>query len=320
MIQHKTQPRIEDVLFRIEERPLFVAGTPGLAGGSGHVRVDGYRAIVDVERGRVLSVVSDQYRLVENSEALALGRACFEQVFKRSADTMSLFNIVQPTTRSFCHVDYLEQVPPTAKAAEWRPFLRITNSYNRTFPLRFDVGSCRGMCTNGMIFGKRSIEFRYPHTSREIKRTAVFRSSFTSIDALQSEFDGWMAVLKSMPIERAHVPAIVSQALGMPLEPERWQSSAGARKLSQFAAHLDQLDHDYSEELGRNGYGVFNVITDLATRPVAALASPASVNRLQRRASEWVEGTVEKARKGESSVPENLEQSKALRAFAGFFE
>ena len=37
-----------------------------------------------------------------------------------------------------------------------------------------------------------------------------------------------------------------------------------ARKLAELAAHLDQLDRSYAEELGRNGYAAFNVITDLA--------------------------------------------------------
>jgi hypothetical protein len=52
-------------------------------------------------------------------------------------------------------------------------FLRPSNSYNRTQLLRFE-GFCRWICLNGIIFGRKSIEFSYAHTRRGMDRVDRF--------------------------------------------------------------------------------------------------------------------------------------------------
>ena len=97
-------------------------------------------AVVDTEKKHVFAMVTDGYKLVTNEEAIELGRECFRTVFERvDVEDMELFNTIMPDTRSFCHMDlvhgqasydYYDNDP-------WTPFLRVTNSYNRTKLLRF---------------------------------------------------------------------------------------------------------------------------------------------------------------------------------------
>ena len=131
------------------------------------------------------------YRLVKNGEALKLGEQCFRQVFSApTADGMEIFNIIQPSTCSFCHVDFLHKgrtLEPW-QGDRWWPYLRMTNSYNRTKPLRFDLGFCRGICTNGVIFGREQIVFRYYHTREQIDVEGKFQVDATRLKKLETVF------------------------------------------------------------------------------------------------------------------------------------
>ena len=60
--------QLADVLFPVEERPVF-AGANGSA-GEPLLPVPDKKAIVDTKRRRVLGVLSRDYRLVSNREAL----------------------------------------------------------------------------------------------------------------------------------------------------------------------------------------------------------------------------------------------------------
>ena len=153
-------PKIEDVLFPVElldicyrkngrprQRELFEGkeNSPAQKHADG-IAIPGYRALVDLERNHVFSVVSKDYRLVTNGEAVEMGRQCFKSIFSvATMNSMDLYNIIMPFSRSFCHVDFMARtrgIEPWA-GDTWAPFLRVTNSYNRTKMLGFDLGFCR---------------------------------------------------------------------------------------------------------------------------------------------------------------------------------
>jgi len=155
---------LKDAFFPVEQRSIFMELPQNNKGKRDLKLISRFEAIVDAERDHVFSVVAEGYRLITNEEAVKLGEKCFCTVFSQStADSMTIFNIITPKTRSFCHIDFIYEKGRFEpwQGDQWVPFLRVTNSYNRMKPLRFDLGFCRWICTNGMIFGAKSITFRY---------------------------------------------------------------------------------------------------------------------------------------------------------------
>ena len=72
-----------------------------------------------------------------------------------------------PATRSWAHIDLTAEGLEFAPIDKdpWLPFLRVTNSYNRSRALGFTVGVCRSICTNGMIFGEQSLKLKVTHAT-----------------------------------------------------------------------------------------------------------------------------------------------------------
>lgn len=294
---------LSQVLFSVEQRPILIENKidqPCLfphqnASGGKFSRVAGFRAIVDVERGHVFSVVADGYRLVSNEEAIDLGKECFRKVFNEStAEGMEVFNIIAPKTRSFCHIDYIHRnggFEPWQND-RWVPFLRVTNSYNRTKPLRFDLGFCRWICTNGMIFRSKSITFRYLHTRGEIARGVEFHTTFGEIKVLEREFAEKLHNLKRYYIPKEFMLPLACRVFKISATPEDISRPKRRERLIEFRNRVTFLTNKYFEEMGPNGYAALNVISDVASRPKFYISDSAVVDQLQKSSGDWVDGFI----------------------------
>ena len=97
--------------------------------------IKSYKAVVNEKTGDVLSIVSKDYRLVSNAEAIEYGMECYKKVFQvDNLVNFEIFNIVSSYRGTFCHVDIIDK---NYSINIWQkelyiPYLRITNSYNRT--------------------------------------------------------------------------------------------------------------------------------------------------------------------------------------------
>ena len=123
-------------------------------------------AVVADDRREVFAIVTEDYRLVSNLRAYELGRRAFALVFgDQATKRLQLFNVNMPMTRSWVNLDLTAGGLDLAPLDEdrWLPFLRVTNSYNRSRALGFTVGVCRWICTNGMIFGEQSLKLNVAH-------------------------------------------------------------------------------------------------------------------------------------------------------------
>jgi hypothetical protein len=153
---------LSQILFPVEEKPIFFVNPK-----AGMKQIPNYKTIVNVTTNEPISVVSTDYRLISNQEALELGEKCFKQLFNEvDIDSMEIFNIITPKSKSFCHIDIIHnkyEVNIWEKEV-WLPYIRITNSYNRLKPLRFDLGFCRKLCFNGVIFERNTISYKFYHT------------------------------------------------------------------------------------------------------------------------------------------------------------
>ena len=257
-------------------------------------KVPRFKAVESVNNGYVFSVVAPDYKLVTNEEAIELGKACFRKIFNLvKMSEMQVFNVLMPKTKSYCHIDYIHSETNFSpfKNDQWFPYLRISNSYNRMFALNFDLGFCRWICKNGVIFGKRNIEFKYYHSKKATDPKVEFNLRAGELAALEARF---IASLENL--QRYHVPRNVMWALackvfeqGIPAISTPKQREIEKEKRSRVLA----LTNKYFDELGENGYAALNVLTDFATRPVGYISLEGQIDALQRKAGGWIEEFIE---------------------------
>ena len=294
MATNAAAPNINDVLFPVELRPVFVENLKGDLFSNTFRPIHGFCAVIAVDNDYVFSVVAQNYKLVANEEAIRLGEICFEQIFTLiNKKDMKLFNIIMPKTRSFCHVDftYDKGIFSPFTADPWMPYIRITNSYNRMFALNFDLGFCRGICRNGVIFGKKNIEFKFHHNRAGKNPEAEFSLRAGEFANIESQFIESLKNLKRYHVPRKFMWPLTCKVFEYTITEtpsERQQQIITGRK-----ERVTLLSHKYFDSLGENGYAALNVLTDFATRPVGVISAEGTIDLLQKKTGEWIIDFVE---------------------------
>lgn len=290
---------IDEVLFDVEQRPIYLDSKnehqANLYSGNSQLnfaKIPRFRAITNAEDDYVFAIVADGYKLITNKKAIELGKQCFKSIFKNiKEDEMEVFHITYPKTKSFCHIDFIHKGDgfEPFEGDKWVPFLRVTNSYNRTKLLRFDLGFCRWICTNGMIFGEKSITFKYTHTHGDVAKTAVFNTNIGELAKLEAEF-----IENLHNLQRYHVPEkfmlpLVCRTFSIKASAEDLERPKRKIQLHAFKNHVNDLTKQYFSELGQNGYAALNVLTDFASRPASFISPEAMVDQFQKQSGKWAE-------------------------------
>ena len=252
-----------------------------------------HKAVIDVQRNRVLSVVTDKYRLVENREAIARGESVFKRIFSESTvASMELFNVTVPETRSFCHVDYTLKGYSFhfGSEDEWQPFLRITNSYNRTKPLRFDFGFCRAFCRNGMIFDPRQATIKRYHSGILPDIEDLSGLDLRAIKSMEVAFIERLKRLRRYAVPPDMMLPTLCKVFDINITKEQISKPKAELRVRAFGNCVTKLTNKYFDELGHNGYAALNVLTDFATRPEHTGFSTAThMHSMQVRSALWVD-------------------------------
>ncbi|MCL5670048.1 MAG: DUF932 domain-containing protein [Acidobacteria bacterium] len=258
-----------------------------------------YKAVANLADNAVFSVVTDNYRLVTNSEAVELGKICFKQLFDTvNLDDMEIFNIIMPKTKSFCHIDIIHKkhVVNIWKEEVWVPYLRITNSYNKMKALRFDLGFCRKLCDNGMIFEKEAVKFKFYHTMDHIAPEGEFHIDMHRLKELEKAFVECMHNLKRYYVPEEYLFPLVCKVLELSfnLDSENEQESAREReKFGSVKEAISKLRGQYYGALGPNGYSALNIISDFASRPFAYTKMNNMIDVYQKRTGGWIDSFLE---------------------------
>ncbi len=289
---------LADVLFDVELCPLLVNagktdGSPALFDGGNLMRVPKYQAVVDIDRENVLCVVSNEYELVTNKRAIELGKEVFGRVFgAETVNEMEVFNVTVPKTRSFCHIDYWHENDTFEPWQEdkWVPFLRVTNSYNRTRLLRFDVGFCRWVCTNGLIFGHRGATIKYPHSKNAVREIEAVGIKAGDLQKLKLEFIERLNNLKRFHVSRKEMLPLACKVFDIDVNDKVHEHPQRVEQLKDFHSGFQEMTARYFEDMGENAYAALNVITDIASRPISIYISPVAVmDSMQKKAGSWID-------------------------------
>ena len=257
------------VMFPVAKVDLFAETEPGR-----HERIPGKKAIINTDSRQVLGVVTDQYQLLENRIALELARKCCITAFPHTAPAdWRVFSVEAPLTGGHCRIDLEHR--GRIVTYDWsfsrgsqdlyRPFVRVTNSYNtsRVFALHF--GFVRWACENGVLDWDSEIRIAVSHDTREIEKAIERKVDKAKFGRVAAKFRSLVEPLGETKIPRHRFRSTIQSVLEIREPKEMSEDRRMAWQALKLA--IGRAGEAYVQKYGETAYALMNAITDLATRP-----------------------------------------------------
>ena len=284
-------PEFHDVFFPVEIGPVCVRVGEGK--GTEYIEVEGRQAVIETETKRVISVVSDQYQLVTNRQALGFAVECCKTAFgELYAEREWRLHAYAPPSGGWCRID-LEHVsgdlefstsPREAVPDVFGPFVRVVNSYDRSHALTIEIGFQRKVCKNGLVIPKSVVFFRFKHSTADLAERVKLEVERDGFRNLKQEFLGMLQPLRECEVPVYCFVPILFSALEIPKPKQgvRADWDAWERLVDDFRS----LCFSYIDEMGATAYALLNCISEAATRPFRTVRKER--HSLQRLAGKWL--------------------------------
>ncbi len=299
MIHISREPKyrnVEEAFFPVSLRQAYYPGNYG-----DKRPLSGYYVVYDEARDYPFTVVSRNYKLITNEDAYHMAQALARGVFNRDLEEFRCYNIYMPKTFGSCRIDLIlpqsKFYPFGNQKESWTPFIRISNSYNRTIRLHYEIGFCRWICLNGVIFGKKGYSISFAHLEQDWHRKMYkfiedVRKRLGPIDDMIQSFGEKLSRLNRIAIPEEMVLPTFVKVFDIPdVDDESITPASRLRYLLQ-AESVKKAGESYYDELGDNAYAMMNVLTDFASFPVGRI-SPTHVHGYQSKVGEWINSLLE---------------------------
>jgi hypothetical protein len=277
--------------------------------------ISDYKAVVNLETNQILSVVSKSYRLIKNEEALKIGKNVFSKLFPSvSENNWKIFKVISPLKGTFCHIDLIHEDVnlKTWNQDVWYPFLRVTNSYNKTFALTFELGFVRKLCSNGVIFSKKTVKVKFNHNQSNL--TSDIEVDVSDLKVLEEDFKKKIYNLSRFYLPKKYTFAMLIKATGISFKTDSLKKKIRDNEI-QKQEQLNKLTNDLSEQyvsnFGETALAAFNTITDIISNQdqYKVLSNYSlSANRYYHNVSQWMKEYTEEAEKRDFSFDRYLEK------------
>ncbi len=244
---------------------------------------------------KVFSIVSDNYRLVSNEEALNMGKQIHQKLFPdANSNSFEIFNVIAPASKSFCHIDIIDKnyTLNIWKQEVYVPFIRIHNSYNKSRSLQFAIGFCRKLCDNGVIFEQDVVKLKYAHTKQALQLDGLDKIDVSHLKKLEQQFIDKTKKSLTIKLPKKYFLPLAVKILNRSFnlkEKDPKRKKIIESKLQDFSLIIEQYADRYikKEQFGETAYAFYNVITDYASNNERLQAS--AKNGLQTKCGMWVD-------------------------------
>ena len=244
--------------------------------------------------GMVLGVVSRDYKVVTNQEAVQIAREVCAKAFPGIAPLeWEAKRASAPRTLSYAFIDLMHRTHVLNymgnegdESDPFTPFLRVTNSFNGARALRFDIGFLRQHCSNGVIFEEKVATFTAAHNAEALEKLKL-EITARSLDQLWREFTDFIGSVRSVTMSAEQSEHALAAVLHLPAFNE---GDSEARREGIEALNQDTGVRltGYRSALGENAYAVFNTLTDIAARPPESRYFQKDRDTLEKRAGRWL--------------------------------
>ncbi len=277
-MKHPTS--VQDLLFDVEQVPI--EAIVGSNGSTRRISIPGKKALVNQLTGLVLGVVSRDYRVVTNQEAVNLARDVCEKAFPGlSSVEWEAKRAAAPRTLSYAFIDLMHRThvlnymgSEIGKDDPFTPFLRVTNSFNGARALRFDIGFMRKHCSNGVIFEEEVATIKTSHSKEALPQ-------------MWDEFSKFLTSVRSIIMTTDQSTLALNTVLRLPAaKPE--DKKPRVEGLKALFVDLSTRLTGFRQELGSNAYAVFTPLTDIAARPPENAYFQKDRDTIEKRSGRWL--------------------------------
>ncbi len=288
----KRETSVQNLLFDVDQVPI--EAVVGSNGSTRRISIPGKKALVNKLTGLVLGVVSRDYRVVTNQEAVNLARDVCEKAFPGlSSVEWEAKRASAPRTLSYAFIDLMHKThvlnywdSEIKKDDPFTPFLRVTNSFNGARALRFDIGFMRKHCSNGVIFEEEVATIKASHSKEALAQLKIEITS-RSLPQMWDEFSKFLTSVRSISMDTDQSIMALNTVLHLP-ESKPDDKKARAEGLQALSLDLSTRLTGYQKELGTNAYAVFNTLTDIAARPPENVYFQKDRDTIEKRSGRWL--------------------------------
>lgn len=305
---------INEILFTVKCNPVFLENIkhpiPGYKAITGEVIKNFYR---------VFSIVSDNYLLITNQEALDMGKEIHAKLFPEAkSESFEVFNVIAPQTYSFCQIDIIDKNYSKNIGGKelYVPFVRIQNSYNRSRKLKFDLGFCRKLCNNGVIFEQEIISININHTKQSVKELDLSKIDVSMFKYYIEDFTRKTQLAAQIKLPRRYFLPLSAKILNRRFnlkDKNEKRRNQTVHKLLEFIYFINEYTDKYVKDpdLGETAYTLFNVVTDYASNFNKLQAS--MINGLQTNCGAWLNMIVNKSSQSDFSWDKEIKDFEYLQ-------
>ncbi len=288
----KLETTVQDLLFDVDQVPI--EAVIGSNGSTRRISIPGKKALIHQRTGLVLGVVSRDYRVVTNQEAVKLAQEVCEKAFPGlSSVEWEAKRAAAPRTLSYAFIDLMHRThvlnymgTEIGKDDPFTPFLRVTNSFNGARALRFDIGFMRKHCSNGVIFEEEVATIKASHSKEALAQLKIEITS-RSLPQMWDEFSKFLTSVRSISMDTDQSTLALNSVLRLP-EAKPDDKKARAEGLKDLSVDLSTRLTGYQKELGSNAYAVFNTLTDIAARSPDNVYFQKDRDTIEKRSGRWL--------------------------------
>jgi hypothetical protein len=141
---------------------------------------ENHKAIVNLNTGKLYSIVSKDYRLIRHEEAIKEIEAAIHRTKGLGPYELetAFYNQGGRMRRTYRFVGVAHEVEPGDFV---NPELRLLNSYDQAWPFVVDLGAYRQVCSNGLVIGVILLQLRKRHVS-ELNRLDLTETVQTALE------------------------------------------------------------------------------------------------------------------------------------------
>ena len=194
--------QLNDVMFPVKEYPAYhEAGTWAKSDDNENLNNTGYKFIVREDTGRVLSCMTNDYKLVTNETVLKYA----SPIIKKNGGRVKEVKSLNGGTKSIMTWNFPKEKVNIGKNDDLTPEIIIKNSYDGTIGLNILAGAFRLVCSNGAIVGIVAEDYKNKHSVYNVALNDIKSVIKQTIEKTKIIFKDEFPILKDNKISERDI-------------------------------------------------------------------------------------------------------------------
>ena len=189
---------LESIMFPVKEVPAIPMKGYG---STSNIAKTGHKFIVRQDTGKVLSCMTDDYKVVTNEKIINFT----EPIVKKRGGKFKEAEMFGDGARAVMKWHFPKEQVKVSKKDILHPEIIIRNSYDGTVGVNVSAGAFRLICSNGMVIGIVTDSYKNKHSIHNVSLGDLEGIIENTIENTKYLFDDELPVLINNKIQEKHI-------------------------------------------------------------------------------------------------------------------